>query len=223
MGSTVTGRLVGGLLEVCRVGWQQLHAAVLPLVFVAAVPLVAGCQSGGVGDPCVPEDEYSTTFSGFDEKEVNLERRSFQCETRVCLINHFRGRVTCPYGQNVPALGPKDGVAEGVDHSERCRIPGGTATELVQVPVVPQLKKRRAESTVYCSCRCAGPDKNANYCDCPGGFVCEELITNLGLGKEQLTGSYCVRSGTQVDNPTDISKISCSYTALDCGAGITQD
>jgi hypothetical protein len=119
-----------------------------------------------------------------------------------------------------------DGTLADVQHSERCRIPGGTASELVQVPVEPQLLSRKAESTVYCSCRCAGPDKNANYCQCPGGFACTELITNLGLGKEQLTGSYCVRSGTQVDNPEDIDKSRfCTYTSTskNCGADITQD
>lgn len=180
-----------------------------------------GCESGGVGDPCVPEDEYRSEFSGFAETEVNLERRSFQCETRVCLVNHFRGRVTCPYGQNAPGAE----AVEGVQHGDRCRIPGGTANELVTVPVQPQLLARRAEDSVYCSCRCDGPDKNANYCECPSGFVCEELITDLGLGREQLVGSYCVRSGTEVDNPTDISKVPCRYNTdpRECGEEISRD
>ena len=39
-------------------------------------------------------------FTGFDEKEVNVESKSFQCRTRICLVNHFRGRVSCPYGQS---------------------------------------------------------------------------------------------------------------------------
>ena len=57
-------------------------------------------EPGGVGDPCIPEDEYQTAFTGYGETEVNVESRSFQCETRVCLVNHFRGRVSCPYGQS---------------------------------------------------------------------------------------------------------------------------
>ena len=50
-----------------------------------------GCTPGGVGDPCTPEDEFFDNFSGFDIGEVNVESRSFQCETRVCLVaNNFR-------------------------------------------------------------------------------------------------------------------------------------
>lgn len=203
--------------------WHSGRSSLVALV-IGALPVIVGCESGGVGDPCVPEDEYRPDFSGFAETEVNLERRSFQCETRVCLVNHFRGRVTCPYGQNVPALGD-DGIVEGVQHNERCRIPGGGDNELVEVPVQPQLLARRTEDAVYCSCRCDGPDKNANYCECPSGFVCEELVSDLGLGRDQLVGSYCVRSGTQVDNPTDISKVPCRYNSSprECGEEVTQD
>src|SRR5262245_957695 len=72
--------------------------------------LVLACEPGGVGDPCVPDDEYSARFSGFALSEVNVESRSFSCETRVCLVNHFQGRVSCPAGQN---------AANG-----DCRVPG---------------------------------------------------------------------------------------------------
>ena len=64
-----------------------------------------GCESGGVGAPCIPEDEYDQDFSGFALQEVNVESRSFQCETRVCIVNHFQGRVSCPYGQEDPEGG----------------------------------------------------------------------------------------------------------------------
>src|SRR5450432_3088449 len=77
-------------------GFSLLATAVLGLVPLA-------CQPGGVGDPCTPEDEYTTDFSGFDSKEVNVESKSFQCVTRVCLVNHFQGRVSCKYGQAAPA------------------------------------------------------------------------------------------------------------------------
>ena len=58
-----------------------------------------GCGQTGVGDPCVPEQEYDPTFLGFAIGEVNVESKSFDCQTRLCLANHFQGRVTCPYGQ----------------------------------------------------------------------------------------------------------------------------
>src|SRR6266568_1256432 len=58
-----------------------------------------GCTPGGVGDPCTPEDEYQQNFNGFQATETNVESRSFQCETRLCLVNHFQGRVSCRLGQ----------------------------------------------------------------------------------------------------------------------------
>lgn len=64
--------------------------------------LPTACQSGGVGDPCTPEDEHDPTFAGFDLSEENIESRSFQCDTRICLVNHFQGRVSCPLGQPPP-------------------------------------------------------------------------------------------------------------------------
>ena len=67
----------------------------------AALGLV-GCPAGGVGDPCTPEDEFRENFAGFDLTEANIESRSFQCQTRVCLVNHFQGRVSCPTGQQAP-------------------------------------------------------------------------------------------------------------------------
>ena len=71
------------------------------LLLISAVSGIAAsaCQTGGVGDPCVPEQEYDQTFSGYDVTQVYTESRSFQCESRLCLVNHFAGRVSCPYGQ----------------------------------------------------------------------------------------------------------------------------
>ena len=195
---------------------MTLRRIVVLFASVAAlVPFAQGCQAGGVGDPCTPEDEYQTTFSGFDAAELNIESRSFQCETRVCLVNHFRGRVSCPLGMNedvlsgllnyqaqkngtaFPAPGlqcPQDasGKAHGTmtaqgcviapDDPAVCRIPGesGKNAQTVQVTVNPQCTgagttDRTAGNAVYCSCRCAGDDPNANYCTCPSGYTCTEL------------------------------------------------
>ena len=78
---------------------------------IASLPLA--CQSGGVGDPCTPEDEYSPQFSGFKVTEENIESRSFQCETRICLVNHFQGRVSCPLGQETPVSCSSDAECNG--------------------------------------------------------------------------------------------------------------
>jgi len=80
-------------------------AALTALTAIGFVTVVSGtgCASTGIGDPCIPEAEYAADFLGFDQKEVNVESKSFQCETRLCLVNHFQGRVSCPYGQNANA------------------------------------------------------------------------------------------------------------------------
>jgi hypothetical protein len=173
-----------------------------------ALALVAvGCESGGVGDPCTPEDEFFDTFPSFSLGEVNVESRSFQCETRVCLVNKFQGRVSCPYGTN--GTEPDPTAEPTVDHNLPCPLPGFNG--YVKTAVAPQLTERSPDVAVYCSCRCDGPDPNARYCECPSGFECSEIVksrSNQSTGQEQLAGSYCIRSGSDVDTDT-IPKTKC--------------
>jgi len=178
-----------------------------------AVGLLAlGCQSGGVGDPCTPEDEYFDEFSGFSLGEVNVESRSFQCETRVCLVNKFQGRVSCPYGTKGT---PPDPTSD-VDHNLPCVVPGFGGN--VTVPVEPQRTERPPELAVYCSCRCNGVDPNARYCECPSGFSCTEIVSDQGgeQGQTELAGSYCIRAGSDVD-PIRVPQDECSVEDLTCG------
>jgi hypothetical protein len=165
-----------------------------------------GCESGGVGDPCIPEDEFFDTFSGFSLGEVNVESRSFQCETRVCLVNKFQGRVSCPYGT---AGTPPDPTSQ-VTHGLPCEVPnfGG----YVKVPVDPQRTERPPELAVYCSCRCDGKDPNARYCECPSGFECAEIVSDQNQGQAELAGSYCIRKGSNVD-PVRVDPKVCSVPA----------
>ena len=177
------------------------------------------CESGGVGAPCIPEEEYEIDFPGFAKGEVNVESRSFQCESRVCLVKHFQGRVSCPYGQigNAPEV-------EGINPAspQECLIPGGVSgrrEDTVNVAVKPQITTRRPDQAVYCSCRCGGKDPNARYCECPSGFKCTELVPSLGAalgaGSAQLEGNYCVKNSDDIDNPDTIA----SSTAFLCAAG----
>lgn len=165
-----------------------------------------GCESGGVGDPCIPEDEYQPAFQGYAASEVNIESRSFQCETRVCLVNHFQGRVSCPYGQTR--------VEMENEADTRCFVPG--TSEPVTVEVKPQLVNRKAADTVYCSCRCAGPDPNGRYCECPSGYTCTELLKDIGLGDKELAGSYCIKNGTEYDDTAGSGRL-CDRAKLECG------
>lgn len=169
------------------------------LGFLAFTP---GCPAEGIGDPCVPEDEYSSTFSGFALTEVSTESRSFSCQSRLCLVNHFQGRVSCPYGQEPDSTGA------------RCTLPGSDAPIGASVP--PQLLDRRAEDAVYCSCRCDGPDPKARYCECPNGFRCAAVVPDFALGRAQLPGSYCLREGSEYDESRVRENAACTLDAANC-------
>jgi hypothetical protein len=102
--------------------------AMTALAAVAFVSVVSGtgCQNTGVGDPCIPEAEYAADFLGFDQTEVNVESKSFQCQTRLCLVNHFQGRVSCPYGQNTNANGS---ATDTTPQSFQCNGQGAPNTQ----------------------------------------------------------------------------------------------
>ena len=184
-------------------------ACITAMVIGASMTL--GFESGGVGDPCQPEDEFFDDFSGFSLGEVNVESRSFQCETRVCLVNKFQGRVSCPYGTN--GSPPDPNATETVKHNLPCEVPGFGGN--VKVPVYPQRLARRPDVAVYCSCRCSGSDPNARYCECPSGFECADIGVRQGQGQtnEQQAGNYCIRKGSNLDDPNTLDNDVCSVEA----------
>jgi len=178
---------------------QPLHHW-LPLLVLALL----GCYSCGktdVGSPCIPEEEYDTEFAGFTKQGVGVETRSYQCESRLCLVNRFQGRVSCPYGQK-----------KGADE---CATPDGLAP--VTVAVAPQLATRPPEDAVYCSCRCDGPRKEGPYCACPEGFACYRLVADLPVADSELVGSYCVKNGTNLE-PGEIADRPCDRATEPCGS-----
>lgn len=67
------------------------------------------------------------------------------------------------------------------------------------------------EQQVTCSCRCDAPEGQPT-CDCPGGFVCTEI---LDLGGQGVRGSYCVseearcRLGDFDDDPDGFTMDDC--------------
>jgi hypothetical protein len=225
-----------------------------------------GCQSTGVGDPCTPEQEYDPSFLGFAATEVSVESKSFQCQTRLCLVNHFRGRVSCPYGQAadgtpVPHTSactnstPRpDGVAaacmggaNGTKQNWGCCAPGTNApisgwdsTCVGPIPpspfdspcsntttdqacnskVLAQCNTRQANNAVYCSCRCADVNgkttDGANYCTCPDGFTCTQLLGSIGTTDQGSTGAYCMKNGTGYK--TNDLCTACDPSRGDCGS-----
>ncbi len=209
-----------------------MNRAILTVFLVGTGLLLAipACKDEGVGDPCTPEQEYDPSFTGFDEKQVNVESKSFQCRTRICLVNHFRGRASCPYGQSTegnPPAGP------GV---KPCAVPGTTQPisgltnpddptsfrdPRKKQLVPPQCVDRAADKAVYCSCRCAdiNGDKPSDqtFCACPDGFACRPLVTSIGKGNEGLTGSYCIKDGTDFNKDTACNQGDCDPVAKKCG------
>lgn len=196
----------------------------LSVLAVGALP--AACQSGGVGDPCVPEDEYNTDFAGFKVTEENIESRSFQCQTRICLVNHFQGRVSCPFGQDnpPPTVGDKgcQTPSDTTDEDKPCCVPG--TEDVIQAEVCGQCaatSKRDAAQAVYCSCRCGiaegqKADENFNFCECPTGYVCEQIRPYVGLGDPLLAGKYCIKEGTKFENEGTCGTVKGNFDATQC-------
>ncbi len=170
---------------------QTLVSASMVLAFGA---LALACEAGGVGDPCIPNAEFSPDYPGATESGAEIEDRSFQCDTRVCLVNHFRGRVTCPFGNNKGDRGPVSQSAYTGDDRDECYVPG--TSQIVTEEVNSQCKPRKDE--VYCSCRCAGDDDNAKYCECPDGYTCATVTNSLDPTLVAPGDKYCVKKGTLV-------------------------
>ncbi len=197
------------------------------LVLVAAIS--PGCTDQGVGDPCTPEQEFDPSFLGFDEKEVNVESKSFQCRTRICLVNHFRGRASCPYGQDLngnPPVGTNNactipGTSDKVNGLTNQSDPASFRDPRKKELVAPECVDRAADKTVYCSCRCAdingAQPSDQTFCACPDGFACTPLVTSIGAGNEGLTGSYCIKDNTAYDKDTACNQGDCDPVAKVCG------
>lgn len=172
---------------------QTLVSASMVLLFGA---VALACKAGGVGDPCIPNDEFSASYSGASEKGAQIEDRSFQCETRVCLVKHFRGRVSCPFGNEEGRSSPLLSEAYSGPDAKDCMVPG---TDIkVEVPVNSQCKARKGH--VYCSCRCDGEDSAAKYCECPEGYECKEVTRSLDPRLIAPGDKYCVK---KEDKETD--------------------
>jgi len=163
----------------------MLRATSLVIAFAVGA-CSSGCagsssQAVGVGNRCTPSDERQAYFSGFEVSEAVVDVPAADCETNLCLINHFHGRTSCPYGQTEMAAAGSSTPDEFL-----CHVPG--TAERVKVAVNRQLTNRRSIDTVYCSCQCAGPDPNGTYCACPTGFQCTKLAGEY---------AYCMKAGTE--------------------------
>jgi hypothetical protein len=162
---------------------------------------ISTSSSGGLGTAvplgaaCVPSNEISPSYGGSDELSVEVDPGNPACGGGVCLSNHFRGRVTCPYGKSADGGAPPG--------AQPCTVPGTTTPVTAGVPA--QCTDRSAQFTVYCSCRCANAngrtDDGASYCACDRGYECAQLFAS-GNPNDTLAGGYCVKTGTTFDRGT---------------------
>ena len=192
---------------------RSILTGLLGLLSIAAVgALPLACQSGGIGDPCIPEDEYNADFGGFKVTEENVESRSFQCSTRICLVNHFQGRVTCPFGQKAPT--PCDGVGKDakcdVTAGEKCVEAGTNAPDCVP----------RASCSTAKDCPNGGAC-NAGLCPetCSGGLACDKTRKVCGctaINNNDVTGAKCVLSNPDDANSISVLKTFVCHKANDC-------
>lgn len=148
-----------------------------------------------VGPACRTIDDLDPNFAGFDVGQLNVQIGDASCLTGVCIVDHFQGRVTCPYGQTedeIQSLPASSGA--------RCRVNEDDAAMgwmSVTVPVAPQLLARRAEQVVYCSCECDGPPSpDKSYCTCPSGFAC------TALDPVNQAEFYCLKQSVAFDPST---------------------
>ena len=118
------------------------------------------CSVGGVGDPCIPEDEYDPQFPGFTLSLENIESRSFQCQTRICLVNHVQGRVSCPLGQTQPkACGVRQGDGSVGKDPSQC----DTGEDCVETVAIAQDCNPMAANTCPPPGAC---NKDGKFCEC---------------------------------------------------------
>jgi hypothetical protein len=185
-----------------------------------AAPSDAGVSissAAPVGKACLPAAERSASFAGFNAREVSLEVGNAACPGAVCLVNHFEGRTTCPYGQDAQGRPPGGST-------QACTVPGTGAPVQPSGPagetVSPWCADRTASADVTCSCRCANAqgrtDDGASYCACPMGFACTQVFSALTPG-DALAGGYCVRPSSVYDPATACSALCTPGTAACMG------
>jgi hypothetical protein len=180
-----------------------------------AAPSEAGVQPPApLGASCIPFQELSRTFAGFDLSEVTLDQNDSACLSGLCLVNHFQGRASCNYGQNSDGEGNADAAACAVPGTGATVVPNGPQGQLVE----PQCLDRTPQLAVTCSCRCANPlggtDDAGVYCTCTNGTTCIQVVPDLVAG-DPLAGGYCVPMGSDYDASSACAD-TCDPTMFDC-------
>jgi hypothetical protein len=176
----------------------------------------AASNTTSVGQPCIPSQEGSASFGGFAYREVTLDEDNPACPGSVCLVDHFQGLTSCPYGQDSSGL-PTNGGSAG------CTVPGTSSpvrpgSTAYGETVEPWCADRLASVAVTCSCRCENvegrTDDGADYCACPSGTTCTQVVPAIESGDPR-AGGYCVPTGAVYD-PSNACLSTCDATLNPC-------
>jgi hypothetical protein len=144
-----------------------MQRSVYQFIAITVLALAASaCEDLGVGDPCIPERIPCSKDKGcgYDQTESYIESSSVQCRSRLCIVHKLDN------GNNT--VGDPTVLCDDDPDNANCVHP------------------ENLDESVYCTCRCDGPKTSVQFCECPHGFECTEI---LKLGGDGIKGSYCVR------------------------------
>ena len=193
------------------------------ILFAALLSIAAACgdSRGRIGDPCTPQLERDATFNAFTLGDVYLEAKSDECASRLCLVNRFRGRIGCPYGQTSlgqPSPGAQTACSLPSATCNPATLTGCVVGKNMSALVPPQCANRRANVAVQCSCQCANSegktDDGGSYCTCPTGFACKQLVLSK-VGDP--VASYCLPASDPAPDFSSFVCDPCDATRANCG------
>ena len=209
LGRTVPGN-VARAVEMHLVTDQSLFSGFRQNAVRWAIRLPSGSTATGASATRARQTGGTADFVGVRPEGGQRRVEVFQCRTRLCLVNHFRGRVSCPYGQNGPVTRPSARKAPRSPARTRKRsakgLDGRVRRQGQAVKVPTQCVDRSADKAVYCSCRCAdiNGDKPSDqtFCDCRTASSATVSSPPLAVAcRENLTGSYCIRRAPRTARP----------------------
>lgn len=185
---------------------------------------------GLVGRPCLPAEEDDPAFLGFDAQEVRFEATPTDLakpNVVVCVAYHFRGRTTCPFGQDArgTALPIVDGAAGGpfppgvgpCKTLEGAPVTGDRSVDPIDGALVhPQCADRPPSKGVFWTCRCADADGRPGDgdCDCPNDTTCRDMFNPTGIPEG--SGAYFCVPKDDFWDPFESCATACDPATASC-------
>jgi hypothetical protein len=164
-----------------------------------------------VGDPCIPSEEKDPLFQGFHVQQTYVETGAFaSCESGVCLIDFFQGRVSCPLGQAQPerCTGKLDTTTCGAQKCLESAVLDLSCDPKAKDHGASQCAGRGSCDAMRSRCACASDG------DCPTDMRCD---TDDGLCKLHVCGTP---GACQVWNASDADNAGKACCAPDTGKPI---